>query len=122
MEREFEEFWLEKPKRKGSNPKEQARIKFCRAVASGVDPQTIIGAARAWKQQEQENGKDGTEYVAMAVTWLNQKRFNDYEPLKKSDTARWDAIAEKHGYFWNGERYEKKGGDDASRSSYASAN
>lgn len=108
MEQAFEEFWKVKPKRKGSNPKEQARLKFLRHVENGMDPQLIIGAARAWAKQEQENGKEGTEYVAMAVTWLNQKRFGDYEPIKEEQTARWDEIAAKHGYIWNGDRYVKE--------------
>src|SRR6185437_11797499 len=101
MEIKFNEFWSVKPRRKGSNPKEPARLKFLHAVASGIDPDKIIGAARAWATQERENEKDGTEYVAMAVTWLNQKRFNDYEPVKAEQAAKWDEIAARHGYVWN---------------------
>lgn len=96
----FEEFWSVKPRRKGANPKDQARLKFSRAVANGADPQKIVGAARAWTKAEAENGKLGTEYVAMAVTWLNQNRFNDYEPVGPDRIAEWDAIAAKHGYVW----------------------
>ncbi len=113
MEREFEEFWKAKPKRKGSNPKDQARLKFIRACAGGEDPQKIIGAARAWAIDERTNGKDGSEYVAMAATWLNQKRFNDFAPIAAVDEARYDDIAAKHGYKWNGERYVKMDGQNA---------
>lgn len=109
MEKDFENFWTAKPKRRGANPKEQARLKFLRAVANGTDPQKIIGAAREWAKQEDENGKTGTEYVAMAVTWLNQKRYNDYAEIGPANEARWDAIASRHGYLWNGERYVKTG-------------
>ena len=107
IETSFEEFWLTKPRRQGSNPKEQARIKFMRAVASGVDPQKIIGAAREWAKIEQDNGKLGSEYVAMATTWLNQKRYEDYKPRSASDYTWHDNIAAKHGYVWNGEQYVK---------------
>ena len=100
MEKDFDEFWQVKPKRKGSNPKDQARIKFIRAVASGIDPQKIVGAARAWAKDECANGKDGSEYVAMAVTWLNQKRYQDYEPINADEIAKWDQTAAKHGYRW----------------------
>ena len=108
MEREFEDFWLAKPRRKGSNPKEPARIKFLRAIANGTDPQLIIGAARARTKQHKDDGNEGTEFVPMAVTWLNQKRFNDYEPIDKKDFSWHDAIAAKHGLIWNGERYVPK--------------
>ena len=116
MEREFEDFWLAKPRRKGSNPKEPARIKFLRAIANGTDAQLIIGAARAWTKQHKDDGNEGTEFVPMAVTWLNQKRFNDYAPIKASNIQAWDSIAAKHGYIWdqaanNGEgSYVKKEG------------
>lgn len=76
-----------------------------RAVASGVDPEKIISAAQEWTQQEKENGKLGTEYVAMAVTWLNQKRYEDFKPRSSNDFKWHDEVAAKHGYQWNGERY-----------------
>lgn len=107
IEQAFEEFWLEKPNRLGSNPKAPARVKFMRAVASGVDPQKIIGSARTWAKLERENGKFGTEYVAMATTWLNQKRWEDHKPKSASDYTWHDNVAAKHGYIWNGEQYVK---------------
>lgn len=107
MDKEFEEFWTAKPRRQGTNPKDQAKLKFLRMISQGEDPQSIIGAARAWSKQEEENGKSGTEYVPMAVTWLNQKRFKDYQPIKAADNARYDEIAARNGYIWNGEKYIK---------------
>ena len=109
MEEQFERFWSVKPKRRGSNPKDQARLKFARAVAGGCDPEKIISAAQRWANDERENGKDGTEYVAMAVTWLNQKRFNDYSegPVSNSQVEN-EKIANAKGWFWNGERWVKQ--------------
>lgn len=106
MEAEFERFWSVKPKRKGSNPKDQARIKFMRCVANGSPPEKIISAAQQWANEERENGKDGSEYVAMAVTWLNQKRFNDYSegPIDNKQIEN-EKIANAKGWFWNGQRW-----------------
>ncbi len=101
MDKAFNEFWTVKPKRSGSNPKEPARQKFLRAVASGVAPEKIIGAAREWARLERENGKLGTEYVAMAVTWLNQKRYEDFAPRCANDYGWHDEVAAKHGYKWD---------------------
>lgn len=103
MEGAFEEFWKCKPRRNGSNPKDQARIKFLRAVANGVDPQKIIGAAREWSRIERENGKDGTEYVAMAVTWINQKRYEDFAPRSANDFTAQVEFMRSKGYEWRGE-------------------
>lgn len=110
VEEAFEKFWSVKPKRRGSNPKDLARIKFTRCVVNGCDPEKIISAAQQWAAQERENGKDGTEYVAMAVTWLNQKRFNDYSAEPISDVqAQNEAIANSKGWFWSGEKWEFRG-------------
>ncbi len=110
MEDEFEQFWKVKPKRKGSNPKDLARIKFIRAVASGIEPQKIVAAAQAWAKQERDNEKDGTEYVAMAVTWLNQKRFNDFAEIPLSETqAEIERTCNAKGWFWIDGRWQNKG-------------
>lgn len=109
MEEKFEEFWMSKPKRGGSNPRSQAFTKFSRLVSSGIDPDKIISAARIWARDEEERGKTGTEYVPMAVTWLNQQRFNDYEPEAITEHQRnCEAIANSKGWFWNGQRWEKR--------------
>jgi hypothetical protein len=72
----FERFWLAYPRRKGSNPKHPARLKFSRAVKSGVDPEAIISGAKNYAQE----ACPGTEFICMAVTWLNQRRWEDYAP------------------------------------------
>src|SRR5689334_2687838 len=107
IEEAFDRFWQVKPKRRGTNPREQARIKFIRCVTNGCDPEKIISAAQQWATEEKENHKDGTEYVAMAVTWLNQKRFNDYSAQPISDIqAQREAAANAKGWFWSGEKWE----------------
>ena len=76
----FDRFWAAYPKRYGSNPKAPARAKFERFVRAGADPEAIIGGARAYAEQESKNV--GTPYIAMASTWLNQKRWEDYAMQK----------------------------------------
>jgi hypothetical protein len=75
---DFEEFWKTYPKRAGANPKTPARQKFLAAVNSGVSPAEITQAARRYAGEQRQLGKIGTEHVAMASTWLNQKRWGDY--------------------------------------------
>src|SRR5262245_10210482 len=71
-------FWKAEPSRgKASNPRHAARVKFDAAVRDGADPRQIIAAARQWSNAEAENKTD-PKYVAMAATWLHQKRFHDY--------------------------------------------
>lgn len=80
METSFDRFWSAYPKRQGSNPKAPAEAKFSRAVANGANPEAIIGGARQYANAL--GPKVGTEYVAMATTWLNQKRWQDYQPAE----------------------------------------
>jgi hypothetical protein len=77
---QFEKFWQAKPGRgkNQANPKAPARAKFIAAVRNGIDPHKIIAAAREWARQEQANGNIDSRFVATAVVWLNQKRFDDY--------------------------------------------
>lgn len=73
----FDEFWNVYPKRDGSNPRKPACQKFANAIKRGVDPQQIIAGARAYSLHCQSKQITGTAYVAQAVTWLNQERWND---------------------------------------------
>jgi hypothetical protein len=54
-----------------------ARVKFAKLVKTGVDPEVIIAGARRYA--EDNRAKVGTEFIAMAQTWLHQRRFEDYE-------------------------------------------
>jgi uncharacterized protein YdaU (DUF1376 family) len=75
---EFEEFWRCYPKRDGPNPKAPARRKFEALVKSGVDPAAIIASARRCAEDHARRGEVNSRYIAQAVTWLNQRRFEDY--------------------------------------------
>jgi hypothetical protein len=105
----FEQFWSAYPRREGANPKEPARKKFLGAVRSGIQPETIILAAKQYSVQL--GGDVGTRFVAQAVTWLGQQRWGDYSPPSEKQSADQDAIAEAHGYRWSdsNQRYEKIG-------------
>lgn len=74
---DFDRFWSAYPKRKGSNPKAPAAKKFTKIVGTGIDPESIIGGARKYAEDEKLN--IGTPYIAQAITWLNQSRWQDYE-------------------------------------------
>lgn len=75
---DFDRFWLAYPKRRGSNPKMPARVKFGRIVGEGIEAAAIIAGAKAYAESEASNV--GTPYIAQAVTWLNQRRWEDYKP------------------------------------------
>lgn len=74
-----ERFWKAYPSRgDASNPKAPALEKFVRAVKAGADPEEIIAAASRYAEIERRAGRAGTEKVAQAMTWLNQRRWLDY--------------------------------------------
>jgi uncharacterized protein YdaU (DUF1376 family) len=76
-EEEFEEFWKRAyPKRAGANRKAPARKLFLAFVKAGVDPQAMIAGARAYATDP--STKVGTEFVAMAETWLRARGWEDY--------------------------------------------
>jgi hypothetical protein len=72
----FEEFWAIYPKRDGANPKAPALKKFSAIVRSGTEAAVIISGARGYASAESDRA--GTPYIAQAVTWLNQSRWQDY--------------------------------------------
>lgn len=85
----FERFWKAYPHRgDASDPKAPARDKFDRAVKGGCDPEAIIAAAGRYAEIERKAGRAGTDKVAQAVTWLNQRRWGDYaEPTAELYTS-----------------------------------
>jgi len=105
----FEDFWKAYPKRKGSNPKSLARTKWDRALKNGATAEQIISAAKSYRDELSETGKIGTEFVCMAATWINQKRYEDYEPTPESNAREQalDAKMKALGWEWNGERWVK---------------
>src|SRR5262245_3251583 len=107
-ELQFERFWKFKPKREGADSKKEARLKFLRHVANGVNPEKIISAAQQWAEEVSRLGTE-PRFVPMAVTWLNQQRFNMYPDREvKSEATLPDRIFSKAfnaWFFWNGEKY-----------------
>lgn len=85
-DRAFEEFWQAYPRREGANPKEPARKKFDQALKSGVEFGEIMAGAKAYAASMA--GKE-PRFVAQAVTWLNQSRWqDDYRPVGAHDPPK----------------------------------
>ena len=106
----FIDFWAVYPRRKGPNPRHPAEQKFNTAVKNGADPAHIVSSARRYADEAREQGNEGTEFVCMARTWLNQKRWLDYAPSLQAQIERdkrLDIFMIEKGYIWNGERWEK---------------
>lgn len=74
----FEEFWKAYPRRDGPNPRKPAEQKFNALVKTGVDPDVMIAGAKQLAAEESRRGRIGTQYVAQAMTWLNQQRWTDH--------------------------------------------
>ena len=85
-ERDFKQFWRSYPKRKGGNPKHPARLKFENAVNDAISAADIIAAAERYAEEIKAEKKENTCYVAQAVTWLNQRRWEDYS-MKPNQTS-----------------------------------
>lgn len=73
-----EEFWRNYPRREGANPKAPARKAFIIAVKNGNPPAAIVAGAQRYAASLAKSSQVGTKYVAQAVTWLHQKRWEDY--------------------------------------------
>jgi len=84
----FEAFWETYPERNNSGSKSKASELWERAVSDGVEPGLLeekVGAYAEWCALE---GIVGTGKVAMATTWLNQKRWEEklvFNRMKDSD-------------------------------------
>lgn len=108
----FARFWSAYPKRNGSNPKAPARAKFVRHLNNGVEAEAMIAGAMLYAKDLADAKKAGTEFVAMATTWLNQKRWEDYEHKSASapptdkvfievDSPQWKAWCERRSWPQN---------------------
>lgn len=106
----FEKFWEAYPKRDGANPKEPCRKKFSAAVKSGENPDEIIAAAGKYAAEIRTSGQAGTQFVARALTWLNEKRWKDYQALPgdAERQAQMDADMRARGYDWVNGAWAKK--------------
>lgn len=72
-----EKFWPNYPKRAGGNPKEPARKKLVQLIVSGENPETILDGLRRLVKGLRARDKVGTEFVPMAMTWINRKGWRD---------------------------------------------
>ncbi len=77
-------FWPAYPKRFGSNPKEPAKKKIVAAILKGEKPAEILSGVNRLYAGLQRSGKIGTEFVPMALTWINRKQWKD-DPLPAGD-------------------------------------
>lgn len=101
----FERFKKAYPKRAGANPWKPAATKFAALVKSGVDPEKIISAAAAMAIEEKR--KVGTEFIPMAVTWLNQQRYGDVSAAEATPRIEdhWVTVLESYRRFKIWSRY-----------------
>lgn len=89
-EEAFEEFWKVYPRREGANPKAPAFKKFSALIQSGISPATITAGAKNYAAADA--GKIGTPYIAQAVTWLNQRRWEDYQTNGAAPVENMEAV------------------------------
>ena len=81
----FERFWNAYPRRGYNDVKRTAQQKFRLKIRDGINPEDIIRGAENYAKTMRQEGKAGTNYVAMAQTWLNQERWHEWQqqPKKK---------------------------------------
>lgn len=91
----FEEFWKERPRREGDDPRKPAEKKFNALVKTGVDPDVIISGAKLASAAARERGIYGTRFMPQTVKWLNDQRFVDYA------AEAFKASAEPQGIDWD---------------------
>lgn len=82
---DFERFWKTYPKREGPNPKHPARAKFESLIRSGVALRDLVSGAAAYADEEAAN--IGTRHIAQTITWLNQRRWEDYAARSPPDVV-----------------------------------
>lgn len=73
----WEEFRQAYPKREGSQSWPAAQKKYTALVASGELEADLIAGAQAYTRHLEATGNIGTRFVKQALTWLNQRGWND---------------------------------------------
>jgi hypothetical protein len=78
------------PKRAGQDPKKRAFEAFHRAItARKAKPEMLIAAAGKYAAAVRADGKEGTAYVPLLATWLNEDRWSDdYTPEQANGAGR----------------------------------
>lgn len=66
----FETLWATYPPRAGGNPKDKALRAYRARVGEGHKPEEILEGARRYASFVKATGKEGTEYVKQAATFL----------------------------------------------------
>lgn len=79
-ESDFDNFWKCYPRRKGADPKQEARKAFEKAIQED-DVELIIKAASNYEEED-------ARFIPQARTWLNQKRYLDVPDKPKIDYNR----------------------------------
>lgn len=67
---EFEAAWASYPRRSGGNPKPRAWKAWRARLAEGHTPETIIAGIKRYAAYIRATGKEGTEYVKQAASFL----------------------------------------------------
>ena len=106
----FLQFWKAYPSRDGANPKEPARKKFSALIKGGENADAIVAAAAAYADQLRPKGQIGTQYVAQAITWLDERRWLDYaaRPADAEQDAKTNEAMAAKGYVWLDGRWQKE--------------
>lgn len=121
VDEKFEEFWKERPRRDGDDPRKPAEKKFKALVKTGVDPDVIISGAKLAAAAARERGNYGTKFVPQTVKWLNDQRFIDYAAaaFTEADETKidWDNQVSryKRGFQWSGKWFGPEPGMDGCR-------
>lgn len=83
----FATFWSAYPGRgPHPNPRKPAAEKFAAAVKHGADPAAIIRGAENYAATVRREGTE-PRFVAQAVTWLNQHRWQDHQAAEPDRPA-----------------------------------
>lgn len=73
----WEEFQANYPRRAGEQGWTAARKKYAAYVADGVTERDMIDGAKRYADNAKAVGNDRTPFVKQAVTWLNQRGWED---------------------------------------------
>lgn len=71
----FEAIWAIYPRRNGDNPKRKALHAFNARRAEGHDPEEIKAGVERYARWVRSAGKEGTEFVKQAATFLGPEKF-----------------------------------------------
>ena len=91
----FERVWEAYPRRAGGNPKPLALKQFRKRVKEGVDPNALYDAVIAYARHCRDEGKEGTEFVMQASTFLGPNgRWSDFYGKPDAPDADLDDLLE----------------------------